>query len=281
MQNINWAICCRFNQARSIVAAAMLRKHFPDIQVTSFGIEAIDRQPIPKSVAEIAQLWNLAEYDRTSKKFDNNWFRSNQCDILAADNFVKEVLTNTTYSTRISSMTEFETSDNLLPIDPTGLNRTDLAKELAKVLLVTMRWASKQLSNEARIISLYYSNGNDHYIELELEKYPEDSVFIDVNFNNPLKFVTTGEIELERFNLRDLASFNLRNETLKHVILSSKFETDSPESVFTSVEWRNFVMRIAGDRPTHLVSSFGSQEIAHSPTPLLSLLNSDSTILLN
>lgn len=59
-------VVCRYNQARSIVIGAMIRKLFPQIDVVTAGIEAPHGKGIPGSTEALCREWNLPQFDRIS-----------------------------------------------------------------------------------------------------------------------------------------------------------------------------------------------------------------------
>ena len=59
-------VVCKYNQARSITAAAALRRFFPDLEIITAGIQANPLAPIPSSILEILDQWGITEYDERS-----------------------------------------------------------------------------------------------------------------------------------------------------------------------------------------------------------------------
>jgi protein-tyrosine-phosphatase len=52
-------IACKYNQARSIIGAAVIRKLYPDLEVISTGINATPGGSIPLQIRRIADQWAL------------------------------------------------------------------------------------------------------------------------------------------------------------------------------------------------------------------------------
>jgi protein-tyrosine-phosphatase len=85
-------VVCKYNQARSITAAAALRRFFPDLEIITAGIQANPLAPIPSSILEILDQWGVTEYDERSTPVVNLKNVNPSDLILCADTEVKEVL---------------------------------------------------------------------------------------------------------------------------------------------------------------------------------------------
>ena len=59
-------VVCRHNQARSVMAAAALPRYFPNVEVASAGIAALEGQRIPQSILNLADAWGLEVQDVVS-----------------------------------------------------------------------------------------------------------------------------------------------------------------------------------------------------------------------
>lgn len=274
---MSWAIYCRYNQARSIIAGAILREFFPEIQIVTGGTQANQGLEIPATVASIAHHWNLLKFDRESRQVDNHWIKESNPSILVADQLVEEVLKKVHKSQEFARLSDFAEDLRLVPIDPTGLNVEDLAIELAKVSILTMRWAARETKQKSTIGSYFLPEGDVRSLNFEELAINPNLILVDTDLTipNPRRWDTFWNIHL--IDVRKLDEFDERVLTKEPTVLLSKYEIDNPEKIYTSLEWRNFLLRLASVRETKLVSAFPAQSRINTPLPFLALLHSLST----
>lgn len=252
---MNWAIYCRFNQARSIIGAAVLRHHYPEITIRSGGIEAQKGGAIPQSVIMIARAWGLDKYDRASSVVDSNWIKQAEPKIVVADSYVLERLDFDSNLTKINQLSDFEDHPFLIPIDPTGMSLEDLALELSKVVVLTLRWASKNLMPSLDITAHLLVSNQYNYPELTHELLLEEDILIDTNIVRASQRPWYKNRHIVYFNPRNLGDIN-REELIhyKNSILVSRFEIDDCEKFFLSQAWREFLYSLAQECKIALIS---------------------------
>ena len=78
-------VVCKYNQARSITAAAALRRFFPKLEILSAGIQANPLVSIPSSILQILDQWDLNEYDVRSTQLVNLPSLTHEDLVLCAD----------------------------------------------------------------------------------------------------------------------------------------------------------------------------------------------------
>ena len=130
---------CKYNQARSIIAAAAIRAIFPEITVSSSGVQAMPTT-IPQQIRDIAQSWNLPiqETTSTSTKAAKQTLDSSDL-IIAADEEVAFRLGETTNNPSIVNLQALASALEFTPHDPTGMQTGQMEIELAKVVSLTVQ----------------------------------------------------------------------------------------------------------------------------------------------
>ena len=90
---------CQMNQARSPFAQAVLQKNFPEDQITSTGVLAIDGTPILESVIETAKNWGVPVNRSASRSLVTATTDVMEADlIITAENSHRDAIRNLGYS---------------------------------------------------------------------------------------------------------------------------------------------------------------------------------------
>ncbi len=273
---MNWAVYCRFNQARSIISSAVLRNLYPEATVISGGIQAGAGSPIPSSVAAIANVWGLKEFDRSSALVNHNWIEDKKPMVLVADALVMEEISRSVTPGQLSMLADFADHPFLVPIDPTGLEIDDLALELSKVVVLTLRWALKQSRTNVQVSSHLVFSKESSTNELGANDLADYEVLIDSNISRPQKKSWYSDREIIHFNPRNLNQTDFESiKDKSNIVLASKFEIDECESFYLSRSWRNFLYEIAKVKSVTIVAD--GQSNPHVPIAASVLAISHST----
>ena len=89
---------CRMNQARSPFAQAVLERNFPEDQISSTGVTAIDGTPILDAVVEIAKNWCVPITQSASKSLSKASADIQSADlIITAEDSQSDVIRNLGY----------------------------------------------------------------------------------------------------------------------------------------------------------------------------------------
>jgi hypothetical protein len=99
----------------------------------------------------------------------------------------------------------------------------------------------------------------------------------ELTIPNPQRWNTNWNVH--SINFRKLDEFDERVLTLEPTILVSKYEIDNPEEIYTSLQWRKFLLRLASVKDTKLVSAFSSVNKRNVSTAYLALLHTSSTTI--
>ena len=281
MQVKTVATICRYNQARSIISGALLRNLFPEVKVFTYGIEAKTGQNIPHSVAQISKFWGLEKFDRVSTKLNVEEIIGKVDEILAADQLVLDELRKWRFDLSLKKLSDFANQPTLSPIDPTGLEIDDLATELAKVAVLTIRWANSLFSKEPRIRSVLIASqtGKIDVTELALT---ENEILVDCNIARPSMTNWIESNNLVYFNPRNIAGFNFNSlENLDSIVLTSQYEIDDYERTFLSKEWQEFLIKLSEIRDVVLISHGQRSDVISIPGAILGLCGSFETRLVS
>ena len=277
---MNWAIYCRYNQARSIIAAALLRQLYPECTIKSGGIEASHGAAIPASVSAIANAWSLTKFDRTSAEVDSDWMRDMNPEILVADELIRDRILEIIPNKKIRALAEFADHNALIPIDPTGLAIDDLALELSKVIILAVRWALELRNSTHRLTSHLILDEAGTNLKFASSRINSIDIAIDTNITRPVPQPWYGDREVTYFNPRNLNSA-LVNEVAerRNIVLVSRFEIDECEKFYLSHAWHEFLLRLCVSRSVALISE--QNQISQVPlaATYLALAHSTATSL--
>jgi protein-tyrosine-phosphatase len=270
-------ILCRYNQARSIVIAAALRKLFPDYDIVSAGIEAPHGKSIPEMTAELCLQWNLPNFDRISigmQTLDLDYFDA----VLAADNLVRDRLHSEGFANKTKSLYEFEYAEDLLPVDPTGLSFDAFSAEIAKALVLAMRWIQvRHQYIQGEIVALWFNSEIEYATWLESEDSKKYQHIIDSNFAIP-------HHDIGRSNFRTATLMNLRERDFginqatitdeAGLFLMSRFECDDSARIVFDSNWIELLQKLANSGPVALIGYAVAQRPDLRALSLLGLLHS-------
>ena len=134
-------IICRHNQARSVIAAASLSRFFPDLSVSSAGIEAVDGQRIPQTILNLADAWGLDVGDIISHSLQavEKQLVASDFVVLAEDEFIPRAVDIGVAPHKILSMQDQRFEHALIPFDPIGQGSHVVSIEIAKAIMTTVQ----------------------------------------------------------------------------------------------------------------------------------------------
>lgn len=249
-------IVCKFNQARSIIIGAALRKLLPSVDVRTAGIDAINGMAIPEITAQVCREWKLTNYDALSINVDS--LEVGDFDsILAVDEYVFSELRKFNLGSRLQSLRYFTSNGLTFPQDPTDLDHNSFKLEVAKGLLLAQIWARSIFRYlDSDIDSYWFDSGelvSEWMISREAESY---SVIVDTNLYVPDREIWSHcNRQILFFNTRELRTTDFALELRKKpLVLVSLFETDSPVDLIFSRRWIRFLEETSKTGRTALVA---------------------------
>jgi len=252
---------CRMNQARSPFAQAVLERNFPDDQISSTGVTAIEGTSILDSVVDTAKNWGTPITQSSSRALSKAMDDLMAADlVITAENSHSDVIRNLGYAGAIRSYEEILEDQDFIPIDPGGLLPDAVSRELGKVGALTLRAALDAKGYpHAHDIHVVIPHGvSDLGVALahaQMARIGEGAILIDTDLRAPLN----NEIEdlgLERifFDVDQMEVVDLPEITSQQILTHSR-QIDFPERYFLSPAWREWIQRLADKSPVVLVTA--------------------------
>jgi protein-tyrosine-phosphatase len=283
MSNPRIITVCKYNQARSITSAAILRRFFPDYEILSAGIQANPIEPIPSSILQILDEWEITEFDERSTKVVDLPTLSKTDLVLCADVEVKEKLIEQLrigsvedYSIRI--LEEFSHSALEVPVDPVNMDESDTKIQLARAIILSIRAARKEFGiNQPIRKSLFPVDKREHLMsqKIMLETVEKDKgVIIDGGFSIPNALLWQANNDSFGF-INPNRLEGLAHGYLDTRVLISKFEIDRAARVFLSRKYLEWLEGLAANQPIYLLAQPQSElPRARHYEAILSLIHS-------
>jgi protein-tyrosine-phosphatase len=275
-------VVCRYNQARSILAGALIRKLLPELDVVTAGIQAQTGQPIPIVTAELCSWWGLNRFDRLSQLITDTDAATSIEDfdsVLVADGYVKQEVLKFWPKAKLVDLSELAENDLFTPTDPTGFNQSDFSRELAKIAVLVSAWASKKglldiISAQAILAS---SNSSIDSL-LDSGKLNDVDFLIDTELERPsIDFWKSKGFEIQLFNPRQLIEFEVAGgSSSSTIILASRFEIDNAEKYYLSDDWKQFIGKVSKVGKTCLVNISNTNDFKPSSLAILSSIHCGS-----
>ena len=152
-------IVCRQNQARSLVASALLRQHYPNFEIFSSGIQAKTGNPIPPIIHQIANRWGLDLLDHFSTNFKDGETLQESDLVICADKAIHSHLAGLNLPGSLLNVQQWSLADFLLPFDPMGVSPFEIEVELAKMIIATASTVVAHIgfSRSSNISALIYT----------------------------------------------------------------------------------------------------------------------------
>ena len=252
---------CRMNQARSPFAQAVLERNFPDDQISSTGVTAIQGTSILDSVIDTAKNWGTPITQSSSRAISKAMDDLMAADlVITAESSHSDVIRNLGYTGAMRSYEEILEDQDFIPIDPGGLMPDAISRELGKVGALTLRAALDAKGYpHAHDIHVVIPHGvSDLGVALanaQMARIGEGAILIDADLRAPLN----NEIEdlgLERifFDVDQMEVVDLPEITSQQILTHSR-QIDFPERYFLSPAWREWIQRLADKSPVVLVTA--------------------------
>lgn len=283
MSNPRIITVCKYNQARSITSAAILRRFFPDHEILSAGIQANPIEPIPSSILQILDEWEITEFDERSTKVTDLPPLGKTDLVLCADVEVKtkmleqlKIENAKDYTIRI--LEDFSHSALEVPVDPVNMDESDTKIQLARAIILSIRAARKEFGiNQPIRKSLFPVDRVEHLQsqKIMLETVEKDKgVIIDGGFSIPNALLWQANNDSFGF-INPNRLEGLAHGYLDTRVLISKFEIDRAARVFLSRKYLEWLEGLAANQPIYLLAQPQSElPRARHYEAILSLIHS-------
>lgn len=246
-------VVCKYNQARSISAAAALRRFFPELEILSAGIQANSLLPIPYSILQILDQWGIDEYDVRSTPVVNLPSLTYDDFVLCADAEIKVKLIEQLGIKepnlfKINILEEFAYSSQEIPVDPVNMGEADTKNQLARSIILSMRAVRKELQIHNPITRSSYPQDKAEHIRTQqlmiAEIVANQGVILDAGFSIPNRLLwQPGKTAFIPFNPNDLVIEP--GTERKTGIMISKFEVDFVPKILLSKAYLLWLQSIA------------------------------------
>ncbi len=274
---------CKYNQARSITSAAILRRFFPDYQVLSAGIQANPIEPIPSSILQILDEWEVTEFDHRSTKVVDLPVLTQADLVLCADAEVKSKLIEQLKIVDVENYTirvleEFARSALEIPVDPVSMDESDTKTQLARAIILSVRAVRKEFGIKQPITtSLFPVDKVEH---LQVQKRLLDAiqnnqgVIIDGGFSIPNRLLWQANASSIMPINPNRLELNSKDQTGSGILIS-KFEIDRTPKIFLSENYLKWLEELAAQQATYLLAQPQSElPRARHHEAILSLIHS-------
>lgn len=254
---------CKMNQARSPFAQSALAKHFPDIVVTSGGVEAIAGTPYLPNVVSTARHWGLEMPVGYSKALKGHPDLP-KCDlVICAEEYMLGSTGLSEFRGRATAYEDVAPDSSFMPRDPAGLRGRYMESELAKVATLSI-WALRdflKIKTAHPITAVVPEGESTTNAALDwaiAECSRNGGLLIDADLRAPL---------ISEFRQRELHVGNLlTNHPFDNfAALSIMSEQLRPEKLFLDSWWKDTITEIAKTRPVIMITA--PQMINSGPLP--------------
>jgi len=243
----NIEIVCRLNQARSQFLAAFVRNHFPNVVISSSGVDANLYNSTDSKVMGIATSWGFSLLSEKCSKTrylpDTRYY--------PVDDVVENRLQIEGYTDQIISQSSLPI-DLIFrkPRDPILISLEKMKIELALLLVMGIHHLRFALNLE-------YT----HPIKLlRLPNKKEDSKFFEDSIDHVLgehHYIVNAnlkDIQVNRNLEAKYSTLPLLEYRTDSAVFSPKFESLNPEKVLCSTEWRMWLMWLSKQGPVCILT---------------------------
>jgi protein-tyrosine-phosphatase len=244
-------VLCKYNQARSITAAAALRRFYPKEEIISGGILANPKTPIPSSILRILDEWGLHERDERSTATTSLPEVRPQDIVICADEEVRTIFMQQNKLDlvgfpHIYKLEDFARSKLEIPIDPAFLAEAETKNQLARSLVLALRGTRNSLREKTYIRVGHIPGKREEHLELQ-RKYNESNVgnrlMLDVGFSIPDVNIWSPSLNLRPFNPSRFEIFE--GQLHSREVLISKFEQSETVKLLLSLSYLEWIKKIA------------------------------------
>jgi len=256
------------------MAAAALGRYFPDFDVGSAGVEAVDGQRLPQSVLNLAEAWGLEVQDVMSHSLEAVRERLFNSDfiVVAEDDFIPRVVDLGVTREMVLSMQDRRFSHSFIPFDPIGKGSQVLSVELAKAIMTTTQLlrAEGALGHEYPVDAIFTVDETDLLGKLELawvEATKTKGIVLVADFRAPnmqaVSQVCSNVLELrvsrmdQKIRFSDGVSdwgFEQIMSFRGPIAISTRFELDQTEKFVLSAQFIGLIAKLAAGHPVSILT---------------------------
>ena len=256
------------------MAAAALGRYFPNIEIASAGIAAVEGQRIPQSILTLADSWGLDVIDVVSHSLEGAQAQLISSDfvIVAEDEFIPHILEVGVAAQRILSMQDQRFDHSLIPFDPIGQGHQVTSVELAKAVMTSARLLRTQdnFGSSHRIEAIFTRDEGDFQSKLSSvwsQVVSSPGILVVTDFRAPnLQAVSqicdrVVELRVDRFTQGISFVDNSGDGALERALasqrpfaISARFEMDQVEKFCLSAQFTGSISNLAASRPVTILT---------------------------
>lgn len=276
-------VVCKYNQARSITAAAALRRFFPDLEIITAGIQANPLAPIPSSILEILDQWGVTEYDERSTPVVNLKNVTPSDLILCADpevkeTLIKQLLITDPQSYQIHVLEESANSAEEIPVDPVSMGESDTKTQLARSIVLAVRATRRHLHMQPPITIARFPVDKANHLQVQQQLISliqeNQGVVIDTGFSIPNRL-------LWQANSTNFLPFNPNRLVIdveakpESGIYISRFEVDLAPRIFLSMQYLDWLTHLSQHQSVYSLAQPASElPVSRHHEALIGLIHS-------
>ena len=239
---------CRMNQARSPLAAAVLRSNFPEHEILSTGVWAISGTPILKEVQTVADEWGLTEIKSKSNSMSDLLPELLEADlVIVAEDVHSQTIRDFGYKGDLVSCESVLPDYMFAPKDPEGMTLDKARRELGKVAGLSLRVMLGKLGlhSNKKIISVTPNGSSDVPLAVEaahLEAKNRDAILLDADLRAPLDASDLIELGLTPvyFDIDNVLETGIPMLAPDQILVHAR-QLNHPERLYLSPKWREFL----------------------------------------
>jgi len=234
-------VLCRYNQARSIIAASILESLFPLVQFSSGGINAVDGDQIPESIIRIAEEWGIHLNSDRSKSLLAARSELSEANlvIIAETEFLNEIPIGYLDGKQVLSMQDSRFSSRFIPLDPINASPSQIKSELAKTIMTSVQLVAQ---NGLRA----YENEVSAYIPESVELLGTNSIHVWNYAKDKMGAKIRKITKLNNCGSEDLVLSPLNSET--PYVVTSQYEIDNVENFALSQNFQKIIKDLSRER---------------------------------
>ncbi len=276
---------CRHNQARSVMAAAVLHRYFPEMDISSAGVSAVEGQRIPQAILKLAELWDLEVLDVSSHSLEASAdsLRASDFVVVAEDDFASAIVELGVEPRKVLSMQDKRFDHALIPFDPIGHGSQVVSVELAKAVMTTTQLIRAHVGLGYRnpvnaIFTVDEVDFESHLAQSWAQVQRNEGILIVADFRAPNFRAVSDmcdhvlEIQVGRVNQDITFSDGAGDGALERALesgrpfaISARHEVDQVERFAVSRPFIEMIAQLADSRPVVIVT----EPLGMGPFPYL------------
>ena len=254
------SIICRKNVVRSTFAHLLINSQFPEIEISSAGVDInTESLPVPM-VFQIADEWGLQNIDiLPASILEKKSYIESSDLVVIADESLKSSLDILNIHGKVRGFSDYIFDESFVPQDPLGFTYEKFKVEVAKVAYASLRVIESELKISSKygvkVVIPYNSTDCDlAFAHAQFERQQNDGFLIDCDLRSPY---ATDHSSFENYFYYNPLKIDLGVDSFlnKSKIWTADKEFSKPESMLLRREWRSQIRKLADIAPVTLLTA--------------------------